>query len=204
MPKRRTLSDGDLDLEVVSISNGVNEREFATLEVRDTVSGQLRLPLLFTVLVAVGVVLRGDDDTSLVVLEVGDDVSPTLVVVDAQRNNEVFAGVGNETKGTASSTTTHGENMNSVDKTPRSTVGVVPDSLLGDAEECIVVGLVDLGRDGVGGSVGEMVRGVERKGVAGSYAASVAIVVSLLSGVSLEQILRGRGKYLELDTRVRG
>ena len=98
----------------MSISDGVVEREFATLGVGDTVSDQLRLPLLFTVLVAVRVVLRGDDDTGLVVLEIGDDIAPTLVVVDAQSDDKVFTGVGNETKGAGSSATSHRENKHSV------------------------------------------------------------------------------------------
>ena len=153
--RQPTLSDGDLDLEVVSINDGVVERELATLNVRDTVSGQLCLPLLLTVLVAVRVVLRGDDNACLVVLEVGDDISPAFVVVDAQSDDKVFTGVGNETKGAGSSATTHSENMHSVYKAPRSTVGVVPDRLLDDTEEGIVIGLVDLGRDGVTHSRGK-------------------------------------------------
>ena len=158
---------------MVSISDGVEDREFATLGVGDTVRGQLGFPLLLTVLVAVRVVLRGDDDTGLVILEVGNDVAPTLVVVDSQSDDAVFTGVGNEAKGTASSTTTHSEIQHSVGAAPRSTVGVVPDRLLDDMEECIVIGLVDLDRDGVTHSRGEMLRGLKINGVAGPYVVCV-------------------------------
>ena len=147
--RRLTSSDDDLHLEVVPLSNIVGEGESATLDVGDGVVGQLRLPLLFTVFVRVGVVLGCDDDTSLIVSKVRDDVAPTLVVVDAQRDDEVFAGVGQETKGAGSSAATHGEDMRSVDFAPCSTVGVVPDRLLDDMEERVLVGLVDLGGDGV-------------------------------------------------------
>ena len=153
--RRPTSSDGDLNLEVVSINDGVVVRELASLHVGDTVRGQLCLPLLLTVLVAVRVVLRGDDNASLVVLEVGDDISPTFVVVDAKSDDEVLVGVGNEAKGATSSTTTHSENMRSVDAAPRSTVGVVPDRLLDKVEECFVIGLVDLDSDGVTHSGGK-------------------------------------------------
>ena len=144
-----TSSDDDLDLEVVSLSDGVDKRKLAALEVRDAVVGQLRLPLLLTVFVVIGVVLGSDDNASLVVGEIGDNITPTLVVVDSQSDDEVFAGVGHEAKGTAGPAATHGEHMGPVDFTPRSTIRVLPDRLLDDVEEGVLVGLVDLGSDRV-------------------------------------------------------
>jgi hypothetical protein len=58
-------------------------------------------------------------------VKVGDDVTPTLVVVDTQGDDEVLASVGLETKGTAGSAAAHGEHMGSVDFRPRSAVSVV-------------------------------------------------------------------------------
>ena len=147
--RRLTSSDNDVALEVVSLGDGVVDGKLAALGVRDAVAGQLGLPLLFAVPVLVGVILGGDDHTRLVVLEVGDDVTPTLVVVDAHRDDEVLAGVRDETEGTAGSATTHREQMLSVDLAPRPTVSVLPDGLLDAVEESVRVGLVDLGGDGV-------------------------------------------------------
>ena len=172
-----TSSNDDLDLEVVSIGDSVVEGKFAALKVRDAVVGQLRLPLLFPILVTVGVVLGRDDDASLVIGEIGDNVTPTLVVVDAQRNDEVFAGVGNETEGTTGSTATHGEHMGPVDFTPRSTVGILPDRLLDDVEEGVLVGLVDLGSDGVTHSRGKWSE-EQKEQHWGSYVVSVCRLCS--------------------------
>ena len=144
-----TSSDDDVALEVVSVGYSVIDRKVATLDVLDVVRRQLLLPLLLTVAVLVRVVLRRDDHTGLVGSEVRDDVTPTLVVVDAQRGDEVLAGVGREAKGAARSATTHGEHTGSIDIGPRSAVGVVPDGLLDDAEEGVRVGLVDLYGDRV-------------------------------------------------------
>jgi hypothetical protein len=86
--------------------------------------------------------LRGDDDASLLMSEVRDDVTPALVIVDAQRNDEVLSGVGHETKGAGRSATAHGEQVASIDFAPGSAIGIFPDRLLDDAEECILVGLI--------------------------------------------------------------
>jgi hypothetical protein len=137
-------SDDDLDREIVSIGHSVGERNVATFGVLDVVRRQLRLPLFLPVAVLVGVILRRDDDTSLVGRKVRDNITPTLVIVDAQCDDEVLAGVGRETKGATRSATTHGEHMGSVGLAPRSAVGVFPDCLLDDVEKSVLVGLVDL------------------------------------------------------------
>ena len=127
----------------MSLRHGVNDREVATLQVLDAVRRQLCLPLLLPVGVLVGVVLGCDDHTSLVGGKVRDDVAPTFVVVDAQRDDEVLAsGAGHETKGAARSATTHREYMGSTEVVPRPAISVFPDSLLDDVEVC-VRGLVD-------------------------------------------------------------
>jgi hypothetical protein len=156
-------SDDDLDREIVSIGHSVGERDVATFGVLDIVRRQLRLPLFLPVAVLVGVVLRRDDDTSLVGSEVRDNITPTLVVVDAQRDDEVFAGVGRETKGAARSATTHGEHIGSVGLAPRSAVGVFPDRLLDDVEKSVLVGLVDLCGDCVAHSRRKNNERTERK-----------------------------------------
>jgi hypothetical protein len=73
---RLTSPNDDLGLEVLSFGLSVGERKVATFEVLDIVR---RLPLLLAVAVLVGVVLRRDDDTSLVGRKVRNDITPTLV-----------------------------------------------------------------------------------------------------------------------------
>jgi hypothetical protein len=139
--RRLTSSDDDLDLEVLSFGHSVGERKVATLKVLDIVGRQLRLPLLLAVAVLVGIVLRRDDDASLVGRKVRNDITPTLVAVDTQRDDEVFASVGRETKGATRLATARHEHVGIVDFAPRSSVNVFSDHLLGDVEERILVGL---------------------------------------------------------------
>ena len=149
-PRRRlTSSNDDVDLEVVPLGYSIVEREVATLCVVDVVRHQLRLPLRLPVWVIVRVVLGRDDDTGLVGRKVRDNIAPTLVVVDAQRDDEALLSVGRETKGATRSTAAHREHMGAVDVAPRSTVGVLPDRPLDDAEERVLVGLIDLRGNGV-------------------------------------------------------
>ena len=102
------------------------------------------------------VVLRRDDNSaSLVGRKVRNDITPTLVVVDTQRDDEVFASVGRETKGATRPATARHEQVGIVDFAPRSSVGVFPDHLLGDVEERILVGLVSLYGDHVTHSRGK-------------------------------------------------
>jgi len=140
-----TSSDDDVALEVISVGDNVLDGELAAFSVLDTVSGQLLLPLTLTVDVLVAVVLRRDDDTSLVVGKVRDDVTPGLVVVNAQSGDEVLLrlGVGYEAKGAASATTAHLEHIVPLDLVPSSTVGILPDSLFDGAEACTRVGVED-------------------------------------------------------------
>jgi len=112
-------------------------------------SSQLPLPLLPPVGVVLAVILRVDDDASLLISQVRDDITPTLVIVDAQRDDEVLAGVRHETKRAGRSATAHREHVGSVDFGPSSAIGILPNGLLHDVKECIRVGLVDLHNDRV-------------------------------------------------------
>lgn len=141
----------------------------ATFSVLDTVSGQLLLPLMLTVGVLVAVVLRRDDDTSLVVGKVRDDVTPGLVVVNAQSGDEVLLGrgVGYEAKGAASTATTHREDVGPLVLVPSSAVGKFPNGLFDGAEECTRVGVEDAHGDFVthsrGSGPGESLVGFGRR-----------------------------------------
>lgn len=140
----------------MSVGYGVLDGELATFGVLDTVSGQLLLPLSLTVGVLVAVVLRRDDDTSLVVGKVSDNVTPGLVVVNAQSDDEVLLrlGVGYEAKGAACATTTHREDIVPLVLVPSSTIGKLPDGLFDRAEACTSVGVEQARGDCVTHSMG--------------------------------------------------
>jgi len=144
-------SNDDLDLEVISFSHSIIELDVATFGVVDIVSRQLILPLLPLVAVCVVVILGRDNDPSLFGGEVSDDVTPTLVVVNAQGDDEVLACVGHETKRAGRPAAAHSEHVRSPNLVPGSAVSILPHGLLNDAEECIGVSLVDLRGDAVCG-----------------------------------------------------
>lgn len=142
--KRLTSSNEDVHLKVISVSHSIFKQKGASFVVFHTVSDQLLLPLSLPIGVLVIVVLWVDDDASLRISEVRDDITPSLVIVDTQCDNEVLSGVGQEAEGTGRSATTHCDQLGSVSFVPRATIGIIPDRLLDDSEECILVGLVDL------------------------------------------------------------
>ena len=115
----------------------------ATFGVLDTVSRQLLLALTLPVLVLGAVILGRDDDASLVGRKVRDNVTPGLVVVNAQSGDEVFVGVGHEAKGAASAAAAHLEDVGSLDLVPRAAIGILPDGLFDGAEERSGVGVAD-------------------------------------------------------------
>jgi len=109
--RRLTSSNDDIQLEVISFRHSITELEvLTTFGVFDIVSRQLFLPLLLPVAVAVAAILRGDNDTSFFG---SDDVTPTLVVVDSQGDDEVLACVGYETKRAERPAAAHGEHVRS-------------------------------------------------------------------------------------------
>jgi hypothetical protein len=140
-----TLSDHNADLQRIALGHTVIERILATLQVGDLVCTQLLLPLLLPIRVFQAVILWVNDASGLIVLEVRDDVAPSLVVVDAESDDEALACVGQETKGARCPASAHLEHMFTFDLVPGSAVGVFPDRLLDDTEERARggIGLVD-------------------------------------------------------------
>ena len=114
-----------------------------TFGILDTVSRQLLLALTLPVEVLVAVILGRDDDTSLVGRKVRDDVTPGLVVMNAQGGDEVLIGVGHEAKGAASAAAAHLEDMGPLDFVPSATISKLPDGLFAGTEECIGIGVED-------------------------------------------------------------
>ena len=76
-------------------------------------------------------------------------VAPTLVIVDAESDDEVFV-VAFEAEDAGGATPTHGEDVLIVGDSPRATVGEVPNGLLDDLEPGAGVALVEAAGDGVG------------------------------------------------------
>ena len=113
------------------------------MRVEDIVQSQLLFPLLLPSRVSRTVILWVDGQSGLIVLEVCDDVAPTLVVMDAKSDDEALAREGPETKGARRSTSAHLEHLVALVLVPGSTVGEVPVRLLDDTEERVRVGLVD-------------------------------------------------------------
>lgn len=144
--KKRTSSDDDVSLEVVTLRHHKLNLNFPTLHIRGVVFHTLRLPCSGPLAV---VVLGVDDDPSLLVGEVWDDVTPPFVVVDTQGDNELFAIAGLEAKGTGRAAATHSEHLGTVRLGPGSTVGKLPNGLLNNVEKGVGVGLVDTGLDSV-------------------------------------------------------
>jgi hypothetical protein len=89
------------------------------------------------------VVFRSNDNASLLVGQVRDNVSLSFVVVDTQCDDEIFTGVGHETKGARCPAAAHSEHMSVVNFTPRPPVRVLPNRLLDDVEECVLIRLED-------------------------------------------------------------
>ena len=138
-----TLSDHNSDVQVIALRHSVLVRKLATLHVGYIVRNQLLFPLLLPIRVFRAVILWVDGQSGLIVLDVRDDVAPTLVVVNAQSDDEALARAGQETKGARRPASAHLEHMVAVDLVPGSTVGVFPDRLLDDTEERVRIGLVD-------------------------------------------------------------
>jgi hypothetical protein len=129
------LSDNDVGRKVVAFSYGVADRKFTALVIAHTVRLQLALPLGHTVTVFAVVVFRGNDDPSLIGAQVRDNVAPSLVVVNTQSDDEIFAGVGLETKGATCPAVLHFEHMGSVNFAPDTGGSVFPIRLLDEVEE---------------------------------------------------------------------
>ncbi len=136
-----TLSDHNSDRQVIALGHNILERILATLQVGDLVRSQLLLPLLLSIRVFLAVILWVNDASGLIVREVRDDVAPSLVIVDAQSDDEALARVGQEAKGARSPAPAHLEHMVTVDLVPGSTIGVFPNRLLDDTEVRVLAGI---------------------------------------------------------------
>ena len=150
-----TSSDDDVDREVIALGNRIGERKIATLLIGDVIGRQLLLPLRLSVRVCVVVVLRGNDDASLLVGKVRDNVAPSEIVVDTQSDDEIFTGVGQETKGATCPAAAHSEHIGTVNFAPCPPVSELPNCPLDEVEEGICIDLVDPSGDCVGHSVGK-------------------------------------------------
>jgi hypothetical protein len=140
-----TLTDDNSDLQIIAIRHTVLERTLATLHVGDRVRSQLLLPLFLPVREITAVILWVNGTSGLIVLEVRDDVAPSLAAVDAQSDDEALARFGLETKGARRPAAAHLEHKVTFNLVPGSTVSVFPDGLL-DGTEVLAgagVGLID-------------------------------------------------------------
>jgi len=95
------LSNHNMARQVIAFSLSILQRILATFQVGDLVHGQLLLPLLLPTRVVLAVILWVDDTSGWITLEVRDDVAPSLVIVDAQSDDEALPRVGQEAKGEA-------------------------------------------------------------------------------------------------------
>ncbi len=140
-----TLSDHNSDRQVIAVGHNVLERILATMQVGDRVRSQLLLPLPLPFRGVLAVILWVNDASGLIVREVRDDVTPSLVIVDAESDDETLACVGDKAKGTGRPAPAHLEHVVTVDPVPGSTVGVFPNRLLDDTKVSVLAGssLVD-------------------------------------------------------------
>src|SRR6266702_5484554 len=136
-----TLSDHNSDRQVIAVGHNILERILATLQVGDLVRTQLLLPLSLPIRAVIAVILWVNNASGLIVREVRDDVAPSLVIVDAQSDDEAFVCVGDKAKGAGRPAPAHLEHMVTVDLIPGSTVGVFPNRLLDDTEVPILAGI---------------------------------------------------------------
>ncbi|KAI5075955.1 hypothetical protein GOP47_0010031 [Adiantum capillus-veneris] len=84
---------------------------------------------------AAGVVVGGVDfHTGVGGGEVHHDVTPTLVVVDAQRHQKILAVRILKAQRAGGAATAHAQRLLAIHLAPRATVGIVPHGLLHDAE----------------------------------------------------------------------
>src|SRR5689334_12011216 len=117
----------------MTITLSEHDSKAPPLGILDIVSSKLLLAHIGT---GTGIViLRVDNGASLVAGEVGDNVAPAFVVVDAESDDEVLAVVSSEADGTRGAATAHGEDLLAVGLGPGATIGVVPDGLFNDVEE---------------------------------------------------------------------
>lgn len=103
-------ADDDIGAEIISFSDGVVNRDIPALYILDTVLSKLPFACAGAFRIAV-VVLRVDNNTSLLVGEIGDNVAPALVIVYAKRDDEFLVVFAHKAQGTGRAAATHLENV---------------------------------------------------------------------------------------------
>ena len=128
------LSDDDVGLEVVAVSNRINDFNSGSTSARDAVRGQLFLPHVGPW--SIVVVLPIDHESRLVGRKSGNDVAPTFVVVHANSNgNELARGVRFEAKHARRAASAHCKGQNAVCIGPSAAVGKVPVGFFYEGEQ---------------------------------------------------------------------
>ena len=149
-----TLSDDDVNLEVVAFFDGVFGSDVPIVDVKDRLGLAKRLPGGNTSGVSALIVLVQDTDGGDVVSETGDEIEPGLVVVYANDDEEgLLALLGHEAEHARGTASTHGELEDTIGIGPGSAIGVVPAAQLDDLEEGVGVALEDADLDGVRHSI---------------------------------------------------
>ena len=137
-----TLSDHNADCQVIALGHSILERILDAFRVGDLVLRQLLLPLLLPLRLSFAVILWIDDASGLI-LEVRDNVAPSLVIVNAESHDEAPPRVGHEAKGAGGPAPTHLQYIVPVDLVPGSTVGVFPNCVVDYTEKLAGLSLVD-------------------------------------------------------------
>lgn len=150
----------DVSLKVVTFSNRIIDSNVPSHSIAHVVTRELPLPRRSP---SASLIIFGvNRGRSLLVGKVRDNITPPLVVVNAEGDNERLV-AGFEAKDTRCAASAHGENVGSVDFGPSSSIGKVPHRLFDDVEECVGVGRVDSNDDGIAHSIVNHVRGYARK-----------------------------------------
>ncbi len=150
-----TSTDDNINLQVISFSHSILERILSAIP--GNVIRRKRLPadgntiLVLSAAPLLLVVLWSDFDAGLSRrIQLCNDITPWLVVVNSEGDNKVFAGVSYETERATSATAAHREEVCVFDFLP----GAIRKNCLFDRrEKSIRIGLVDLYSDRVGHSV---------------------------------------------------
>lgn len=137
--------NGDIATKAVTLRDGVVDLEQPSLRVPHAVIRQLLLPCICPELSIV--VLRVDGKTALLSSEARNDITPALVIVNTNSDDDVLGPfVGSEAESARGTAVTHFEDVLAVDLRPSS---IVPDGLLDDTEEGVGVLLMDANRNRV-------------------------------------------------------
>ena len=107
---RNTSSDDDVGAEVISFSNSVVDCEIPVLRVPDAVLTELAFAGASAARGAI-VVLRVDNNASLLLGEVGNNVAPAPGVMDTKCDDEPLSAAADKAEGTGRAAAAHRENV---------------------------------------------------------------------------------------------